>query len=550
MESDNDEYLSDNSSIWNNSDDEENSESEDEDIANVRLWCRMDGNVLQPTPPAFPFIGTPGLKVTVPDLKEPTDYFSLYFDNDIIDYIVTETNRFADQFLEQNEITPSSRAQEWRETNPNEMRVFLAVLLYEGIIQKPVENWYWSKRNSISTPFIKDLIPRKRFEIIMKFLHFSNNETYDAQTHPQPKLKKIYELYSLINLKFQTAYVPEKNIAIDESLMAYKGKLGFKQYIPTKRSRFGIKLYELCESSSGYIWNMLIYTGKDTPFDEDYAKFGMATRCVMTLMKELLNKGYCLFVDNFYMSPELAELLISKRTDVCGTVRQTRKNLPQALKFEKVQKGQIIAFQKGKMCLMRWQDKKPVCLMSTIHNNEMVSVNSKHPQRNSVLKPKAVVDYNMGMGGVDKADQCMAYYPSIRNQQRKYYKKIFRHILDQAVWNAFVLYKKDGGSMRQVDFRLNLFEGLIKRYRSNDTISGHPGKNSTNILRLTERHFPSYVKPTAKNKHPTRRCAVCANSFDENGRRKRRESRYQCTFCDVGLCVVPCFEIYHTVEKY
>ena len=67
--------------------------------------------------------------------------------------------------------------------------------------------------------------------------------------------------------------------------------------------------------------------------------------------------------------------------------------------------------------------------------------------------------------------------------------------------------------MRQVDFRLHLFGGLIKRYKSNDTISEHLGKNSTNILQLIERHFPNNVKSTAKNKHFTRHCIV-SESFN------------------------------------
>ena len=49
--------------------------------------------------------------------------------------------------------------------------------------------------------------------------------------------------------------------------------------------------------------------------------------------------------------------------------------------------------------------------MSTIHNNEMTSVNSKHSQWNPVLKPKAVVDYNMGVGGADKE---INVWPTIR----------------------------------------------------------------------------------------------------------------------------------------
>lgn len=35
---------------------------------------------------------------------------------------------------------------------------------------------------------------------------------------------------------------------------------------------------------------------------------------VLSLMKKLLGKGYCLSVDNFYTSPDLADLLISQHT--------------------------------------------------------------------------------------------------------------------------------------------------------------------------------------------------------------------------------------------
>ncbi|GBO32779.1 PiggyBac transposable element-derived protein 4 [Araneus ventricosus] len=61
--------------------------------------------------------------------------------------------------------------------------------------------------------------------------------------------------------KFKSAYTPNQFVAIDESLVAFKGLLGWKQYIPTKRARFGLKFFQLCESESGYIWNSIIYTG-------------------------------------------------------------------------------------------------------------------------------------------------------------------------------------------------------------------------------------------------------------------------------------------------
>jgi len=53
-----------------------------------------------------------------------------------------------------------------------------------------------------------------------------------------------------------------------------------------------------------------------------------------------------------------------------------------------------------------------------------------------VQKLAAVLDYNHTMGGVDKADQELTFYPVMRKQQKRYYKKTFRHLLEQCLWNT------------------------------------------------------------------------------------------------------------------
>ncbi|GFW62800.1 piggyBac transposable element-derived protein 4 [Trichonephila clavipes] len=117
----------------------------------------------------------------------------------------------------------------------------------------------------------------------------------------------------------------------------------------------------------------------------------------LTLIHELKGKGYSLSTDNFYTSPELPELLIDSKTDICGTLRPNRKGLPVSLKSSTVKKGEIIAFQKGKMCVLKWKDKKPLHMLSTFQNADMMEVKAK--KGDSVkLKPKAVVFYNNTMG--------------------------------------------------------------------------------------------------------------------------------------------------------
>ena len=56
-----------------------------------------------------------------------------------------------------------------------------------------------------------------------------------------------------------------------------------------------------------------------------------STRIVFTLVDELDNdKGYCVFVDNYYTSPMLFRQLHNQQTDAVGTVRLSRKHIPAA----------------------------------------------------------------------------------------------------------------------------------------------------------------------------------------------------------------------------
>ncbi|XP_026667567.1 protein bric-a-brac 2-like isoform X6 [Ceratina calcarata] len=60
------------------------------------------------------------------------------------------------------------------------------------------------------------------------------------------------------------------------------------------------------------------------------------------------------------------------------------------------------------------------------------------------------------------------------------------------------------------------------------------------LIRTLESHYPEYVPSTPKKMNATRRCKICA------WKGIRKESRYYCAYCNVGLCVTPCFKEFHT----
>ncbi|XP_035217648.1 piggyBac transposable element-derived protein 4-like [Stegodyphus dumicola] len=526
---------------------ETESDSDSESLSDARQWCELNRDTPNPAPPEFIFQGHPGLNF-FPDSDDILQFFEYFFDDGTLQIICNETNRYASQYLKKNELKKESRAQKWYPTTKNEIMILLVVFTLQGIAKKPEEDLYWCKKEIFHTPIFGKLLSKRRYKLLVQFLHFADNEVYDPESHPNPKLCKIWPLFERLNGKFMNAYSLSKNVSIDESLMLYKGRLGWVQYMPLKRARFGIKFYMLCESESGYIWSCIIYTGKGTILNEQFKNLPVSSQVVMTLLYPLLKKGHCVTTDNFYTSPELAELLIAYKTDIYGTVRLNRKGMPIDLKKRKLKKGEIAAFQKGKIMVLKWKDKKDVALLSTVHNMEMVAVTRRKENK---MKPKVVVDYNGTMGGVDRVDQRLSSYNVTKRRGKKYYKKIFLHLLDITLWNSYVLYTKSGGKRSHLQYRTKIIENIIEKYHSVE-FSAKKGRPSADHppSRLSERHFVDYIPPTEKKSNPRRQCIICCSKRDSRGKKVRRETRFYCPDCDVGLCAVPCFRMYHTRSNF
>ncbi|CAH1963442.1 unnamed protein product [Acanthoscelides obtectus] len=226
---------------------------------------------------------------------------------------------------------------------------------------------YWSKNPLLLTPFFAKCLSNKRFEAVMSNLHFADNETFDAEHHPNPKLNKIWPIYDKLVNTFRVTVTPEKHVAIDESILLYKGRLGWIQYIPLKRHQ---NIYAA-------MYGILLFIRGNINLEQEYVDLLVSSQVVMMLFRDLLSQGYCITMDNFYNSPQLADLLLSKQTDVYGTVKLTRKEVPRELKDKKLKKGEVFGFQIGKVSLIKWKDKKDISLISTVHTNKCVEVETR-----------------------------------------------------------------------------------------------------------------------------------------------------------------------------
>ena len=86
----------------------------------------------------------------------------------------------------------------------------------------------------IETPIFGKVMSRNRFEIILSYLHFNDNEKRSPMC--DDPLYKVRPIIDHFVAKFQEMYNPHENISIDEGMLSWRVRLGFRVYNPKLKS--------------------------------------------------------------------------------------------------------------------------------------------------------------------------------------------------------------------------------------------------------------------------------------------------------------------------
>jgi hypothetical protein len=89
-------------------------------------------------------------------------------------------------------------------------------------------------------------------------------------------------------------------------------------------------------------------------------------------MALLLNHGYRIIIDNCFSSP-CPHKLCSKQNNAIETLHQNRKGIPAEMKSAKLKRGENVSVYKARLMIMKWKNKKGICLTRTTHD-EMVPI--------------------------------------------------------------------------------------------------------------------------------------------------------------------------------
>ena len=409
--------------------------AEEELMLPVRQLSEMDDNI--PKSHSFEPVRPVGvhLPAEVGEVS-PEKLFKLYFSSDIVQYICAASNESAERV----KCTKPGMYKYYKGMSEDDFYKVVGILIHLGYRRIPQYRFAWSPSSLCFDPVISKIMSRNRFEGLLSFLHVVDGDTEKRLQEEGDKLAKVRPLNDHLQSKCVSLYQPNREISIDERMVRSKARFSFRQYIRNKPTKWGFKLWCLCDSHNGYTSAFSVYRGKR---GEVRSGNGLGYDVVMKLITEYLSQGYSLYVDNFYTSPTLISDLYSLGVHVTGTLDSSRIGvhkevslLKKKFSSQSVPRGQGVYIRDGIHAYAIWKDTKCISVMSSEHpghSDQKVVRNCKDKDgkrlKQDVPIPIMVQKYNCFMSGVDRSDQMIKYYNVLR-QTKKYWKTLFFHYVD------------------------------------------------------------------------------------------------------------------------
>ncbi|XP_039893081.1 piggyBac transposable element-derived protein 4-like [Simochromis diagramma] len=255
-----------------------------------------------------------------------------YFPPEIEDSVIAMTN------LEADRRRPAIDG--WKPMGRVEFRAYVGLLVLAGVYRSRGEacESLWDAESGRSV--FRATMPLKTFRAYSSTLRFDDRETRRARrgegggiSDSYNKLAPIRAVWDEWCARLPAMYRPGPEVTVDERLVPFRGRCPFRQYMPSKPARYGIKIWVACDARSSYAWKMQVYTGK--PDKRGPPEKHLATRVVVDLT-EGLTPGRNVTCDNFFTSRELADRLYRERGHtVLGTLRSNRPEIPRELRCVK-----------------------------------------------------------------------------------------------------------------------------------------------------------------------------------------------------------------------
>lgn len=461
----------------------------------------------------------PKVKNHLQNVTEPLEIWKNFFTDQMMDLVVTHTNQEIERVK-----CHYLRASYARLTNKDEISALIGVLLLSGVQKSSKLNAAELFSSKGTSPEIFLLaMSEQRFRFLIRFLNFDDKTTRQDRRLTD-KLAPIRELFDIFVENCKKHFTMSQFVTVDEMLVGFRGRCSFRQYIPSKPAKYGIKIYGLCDAKLFYTTNMEVYVGKQPPGPYEHLKTD-GLSIVDRLCQTISGTSRNVTTDNWFSSIPLCEKLINEhRLTMIGTLRKNKPQLPKIFIEGKGRESPSSVFAFRKDCTVVSHIPKPkknVIVISSMHDDDQIDEKTN--------KPEIILDYNRTKGGVDVVDKLCASYTCAR-ATRRWPMVIFYTCLNIAGVNSQIIFSFNSPDTKVLrrKFLTNLAYDLMK----NHLVTRY---SVPQVKRLTKLRIAEICGIEAQNDNEpqnigTGRCKICSSKAN-------RKTKYYCRECKTFLCL-------------
>ena len=207
--------------------------------------------------------GAEGPRGTAKAAKMPVEGFKLFITNEMMQDVVNNTNKNIRNFMTRfhDVLKESSKYAYVKETDLIELKALIGLLYLRAALQLNIFKTREIIFHESSHEIFPAAISYNRFAFLIRFLEFDDRETRQ-QRWREDIFAAIREFFMKMNENNRRCRNPSPYVSVDETLYPYHGRIGMKQYNPSKPAKYGFLYRNLCDAKVPYTYSTQPYARK------------------------------------------------------------------------------------------------------------------------------------------------------------------------------------------------------------------------------------------------------------------------------------------------
>ena len=225
----------------------------------------------------------------------------------------------------------------YKETDQKELHAFLGLMYFRAVLKLNLFTRQTILYHESSHELFAATMSQKQFTFLCRMISFDDSTTRTNWWN-HDKYAAFWKFFKAVNQNNGKMRNPSYYLAIDETLYPFRGRIGLKQYNPSKPAKYGLLYRSLCDVVVPYTYITLSYAEKPDDINNEAKKYyvcdtdGYTKYLVEEFTKINSIDGCNISMDRYFTSVTIARWATDHKFTIVGTMKHNRKGIPKEFK--------------------------------------------------------------------------------------------------------------------------------------------------------------------------------------------------------------------------